>query len=211
MQQQIGLIRKNALHSKTLPEERVDLRECVGRVRQGDAAAANELIVALYPVVIKVVRAYLPRRSSEEDMSQVVFMRIFSKLEQFSGKVPVEHWVSRIAVNTCLNEISKEKVRPELRWADLSEEQEEMLETLVRTPEDAHPAHGIANREIVGKLLAQLNPADRLVMTLMYLDDKTVAEIKAVTGWNTTLIKVRAFRARQKLKKHLKDLLSDCP
>lgn len=144
-------------------------------------------------------------------MAQVVFMRIFSKLEQFSGKVPVEHWVSRIAVNTCLNEISKEKVRPELRWADLSEEQEEVLETLVRTPEDSHPANGMANREIVEKLLSQLNPADRLVMTLMYLDEKSVAEIKAVTGWNTTLIKVRAFRARQKLKKHLKDLFSESP
>ena len=54
----------------------------------------------------------------------MIFIRVFQKLSQFSGKVPLEHWVSRIAVNACLNQIAAEKVRPELRQADLSEEEQ---------------------------------------------------------------------------------------
>src|ERR1700726_2831650 len=81
--------------------------------------AARELVRRLYPLVAKIVRAHRPRRTSEEDLSQMIFIKLFQKLSQFSGKVPLEHWVSRIAVNTCLNQIAAEKVRPELRHADL--------------------------------------------------------------------------------------------
>ena len=91
--------------------------------RQQDEAAARELVRALYPLVAKLVRSHRPRRSAEEDLCQMIFIKIMQKLHQFSGKVPLEHWVSRIAINTCINQIQAEKVRPELRDADLSEEQ----------------------------------------------------------------------------------------
>jgi RNA polymerase sigma-70 factor (ECF subfamily) len=53
---------------------------------------------------------------------QTVFMKVFANLDQYQGRVPVEHWVSRIAVNTCPNALKAEKARPELRWSDLSDE-----------------------------------------------------------------------------------------
>jgi len=64
----------------------------------------------------------------------MIFIKVFQKLSQFSGKVPLEHWVSRVAVNTCLNQIESEKVRPELRNADLSEEERAVVENLALPP-----------------------------------------------------------------------------
>src|SRR2546428_13837792 len=95
-----------------------------------DDAAARELVHRLYPIVAKMVRAHRPRRTSEEDLCQMIFIKVFQKLAQFSGKVPLEHWVSRVAINTCLSQIEAEKVRPELRHADLSEEEQAVVENL---------------------------------------------------------------------------------
>ena len=92
-----------------------DSAELVQAALQHDDEAARELVRRLYPLVAKMVRSHRPRRTSEEDLCQMIFIKIFQKLSQFSGKVPLEHWVSRIAVNTCLNQIESEKVRPELR------------------------------------------------------------------------------------------------
>src|SRR5437763_8190863 len=127
----------------------LDPAELVQAALRHDDEAARELVRRLYPLIAKMVRSHRPRRTSEEDLCQMIFIKIFQKLSQFSGKVPLEHWVSRIAVNTCLNQIESEKVRPELRQADLSE------------------------------------------------------EIHQITGLGTAAIKVRAFRARQKMKAQL--------
>jgi RNA polymerase sigma factor (sigma-70 family) len=169
-----------------------------------DDDAARELVRQLYPLVAKLVRAHRPRRAAEEDLSQMIFIKVFQKLSQFSGKVPLEHWVSRIAVNTCLNQIAWEKVRPELRQADLSEEEQALVENLAATSEELAPDKRYASRQLVEHLLAALKPAERLVIDLLYLQGRSVAEIKKITGWSEPLVKVRAFRARQKMKEQLK-------
>jgi RNA polymerase sigma factor (sigma-70 family) len=154
-------------------------------------------------MVAKVVRAHRPRRAAEEDLSQMIFIKVFQKLSQFSGEVPLEHWVSRIAVNTCLNQIESEKVRPELRQADLTEEEQALVENLATTSEELAPDKRFASRQLVEHLLAALKPAERLVIDLLYLQERSVAEIKRITGWSEPLVKVRAFRARQKMKEQL--------
>src|ERR1700738_347316 len=129
-----------------------------------DDDAARELVRDLYPLVAKVVRAHRPRRTGEEDLCQMIFIRMFQKLSQFSGKVPLEHWVSRIAVNTCLNQIQSEKVRPELRYADLSDDQMAMVDALASTSDELAPDQKFASRQLVEHLLEMLEPADRLVI-----------------------------------------------
>jgi RNA polymerase sigma-70 factor (ECF subfamily) len=193
----------------TMTEPGLDVAACVERVRQRDEDAARRLLNHLQPLVLKLVRAHLPRRTSEEDLTQIVFMKVFASLDQFSGAVPIEHWVSRITINTCLNQLKAEKIRPELRHADLSEEQCRVLETLEATTGDLHPAHALAAREIVERLLARLPPGDRLLLTLLHLESRSVDEVKRITGWNGTRIRVRAFRARQKLKKYFRELTRD--
>jgi RNA polymerase sigma-70 factor (ECF subfamily) len=168
-----------------------------------DDEAARLLVQKLYPLVAKVVRSHRARRTAEEDLCQMIFIKVFQKLSQFSGKVPLEHWVSRIAVNTCLNQIESERVRPELRYADLSEEQAAVVETLASTPDDLGPDQKFAARQLVEHLLTMLKPAERLVIDLLYLQGRSVEEIQKVTGWSRALVKVRAFRARQKMKKQM--------
>src|SRR5207247_5375135 len=103
-------------------------RALVDRARNGDDEAARELIRQLYPMVAKIVRGYRPRRAAEEDLTQMIFIKVFQNLAQYSGKVPISHWVSRIAVNTCRNQLMAEKARPELRHYDQTYKQGAMLE-----------------------------------------------------------------------------------
>ena len=180
-----------------------DARELVEAALQHDDEAARELVRQLYPFVAKMVRAHRPRRTSEEDLCQMIFIKVFQKLSQFSGKVPLEHWVSRIAVNTCLNQIAAEKVRPELRHADLTEEEQAVVENLAASSDELSPDRRFASRQLVEHLLDLLKPVERLVIDLLYLQGRSVEEIRKITGWGTSLIKVRAFRARQKMKNQL--------
>jgi len=133
----------------------------------------------------------------------MIFIKVFQKLSQFSGKVPLEHWVSRIAVNTCLSQIEAEKVRPELRHADLSEEQQAVVENLASSSDELAPDRQLASRQLVEHLLQLLKPVERLVIDLLYLQGCSVEEIHKITGLGTAAIKVRAFRARQKMKAQL--------
>jgi RNA polymerase sigma-70 factor (ECF subfamily) len=182
---------------------------CLERVKAGDEEAARELFQHLFPLVAKVVRSHLPRRMSEEDLTQTVFMKVFANLNQYSGRAPVEHWVSRIAVNTCIKALRAEKIRPELRWADLSEEEVQMLDWIATTDDNLHPDRNIASRDLVEKLLAQLKPKDRLVINLMSIEGRTIEEVRQITGWNPAVIKVRAFRARARLRAAYQNLMKE--
>src|SRR6201982_1612744 len=168
-----------------------------------DEEAARELVRRLYPLVAKMVRSHRPRRTSEDDVCQMIFIKVFQKLNQFSGKVPLEHWVSRIAVNTCLSQIESERVRPELRHADLSEEEQAVVQNLATSDEDLAPDRQLASRQLVEHLLDLLKPAERLIIDLLYLQGRSVEEIHRITGMGVAAIKVRAFRARQKMKAQL--------
>src|SRR5438093_7309068 len=180
-----------------------DSAEVVQAALQHDDEAARELVRRLYPLLAKMVRSHRPRRTSEEALCQMIFIKIFQKLSQFSGKVPLEHWVSRIAVNTCLNQIESEKVRPELRQADLSEEEQAVVENLAVSSEELAPDRQLASRQLVEHLLQMLKPVERVVIDLLYLQGRSVEEIHKITGLGTAAIKVRAFRARQKMKAQL--------
>ena len=173
---------------------------------QHDDEAARALVRQLYPLVSKLVRAHRPRRTAEEDLSQMIFIKVFQNLSQFSDKVPLEHWVSRIAINTCLNQIASEKARPELRYADLSDEEQAVVTNLAAAAEELAPDKQTAARQLVEHLLDWLQPIERLIVDLLYLQQRSVAEIQTITGWSASRIKVRAFRARQKMKKQLDKL-----
>jgi len=180
-----------------------DAAALVAAARQGDESAAREIVRRLYPLVVRLVRSHRPRRTAEEDLCQMIFAKVFQKLSQFSGKVPLEHWVSRIAINTCINQIHAERARPEIREADLNDEEVAVINNLAATSEELGPDRSFAARDLVERLLATLKPAERLVIDLLYLQQRSVAEIQALTGWGASLVKVRGFRARQKMKQQL--------
>src|ERR1051326_684207 len=190
-----------------MPEDQpFDVPGCLDRIRQRDQAAARELVDHLYPLVIRIVRSHLPRRVAEEDLAQEVFMKMFTRLDQYQGAVPFPHWVSRIAVTTCIDHLRAQKRRPEFRWADLSEGEADVLDAVMTNENDVAANDAMAANELVHKLLAQLKPDDQMVIRLLDLEQKTIAEIAQITGWNQTLIKVRAFRARRTSQKLFQEL-----
>lgn len=187
-----------------MPDESFDEPDCLRRIAAGEEAAVRELLRQFHPFVVRLVRSHLPRRMSEEDLTQMIFVKIFQKLESYSGKVPLQHWISRVAVNTCLNELRAEKRRPEWRLADFDEETAGAIEQIVRVETDvATTDDARAAKELLDRLLAHLSPDDRLLMNLLYLEERSVAEVANLTGWSRAAIKVRAFRARAKMKKSL--------
>ena len=188
-----------------------EVTDCLARGRAGDEKAILELFHYMHPHVAKLVQANLPVRESAEDLIQQVCVKVMSHLNQFSGKVPFLHWVSRIAVNTCLNQIRHEKRRPEVRLADLSEDEATVIEHLAASPGELDASDYVASKELVDKLLITLKPADRLLMRLMYLEGRQVDEIAKLTGWSKSLIKVRAFRARSVLRRSYGTLMKENP
>jgi RNA polymerase sigma-70 factor (ECF subfamily) len=192
-----------------MPLETLNVQACLERVRQGDGDAARALVEHLYPLVLKIVRAHRPRRDAEEDLAQETFVKILTRIDQYQGRanVPFEHWVSRVAVTTCLDALRAEKRRPEWRWADLGEGERAWLDYFVSEQPAAKAAPDDAGaREVVDVLLSHLSADDRLVLTLLDLEERSVSQVKDVTGWSESAIKVRAFRARQKLRKHAQQL-----
>jgi len=183
-------------------DEPLDVRRCVERVREGDASAANALVTHLHPLVRRLVRNHLPRRTSEEDLTQEALVKVFQRLETYQHRegVPFEHWVSRLTVRTCLDALRAEKVRPEWRWADLGDGETEWMEYLLN--KQAEPPHESPSdaKAIVERLLSHLSASDRLVITLLDLEQRSTLEISQTTGWSRPMVKMRAMRARHKLR-----------
>ncbi|MEN3943659.1 RNA polymerase sigma factor [Prosthecobacter sp. SYSU 5D2] len=179
-----------------------DVQDCLQRVRDGDAAAAHALITHLHPLVRRLVRNHLPRRESEEDLMQEVFVKLFQKLDSYRERsgIPFEHWLSRLTVRTCLDALRAEKTRPEWRFADFSEGETEWLDYLLNRQAEVPAQSGSDAHALVTRLLALLSPPDRLVLTLLDLEERSTQEISQLTGWTRPMVKMRAMRARHKLR-----------
>jgi RNA polymerase sigma-70 factor (ECF subfamily) len=188
-----------------------DVNACIQQARGGMASAAEALIAHLHPLVRRLVRNHLPRRESEEDLIQEVFIKVFQKLDAYHLRdgIPFEHWVSRLTVRSCLDALRAERSRPEWRVADLSDGEVEWMEFLMNRQTEAPAPPSSDAREIVARLLALLSPADRLVLTLLDLEQRSTLEISEITGWTRPMVKMRAMRARLKLRGAAKRLLNN--
>lgn len=181
---------------------------CLDRVRTDDHAAACELVQQLHPLVAKIVRSHLPAGSDPQDLIQDVFVRMFERLDQYRGEAPMEHWVSRIAVSTCLNRLRSHLRRPTVTWSDLSESDQRLIEAL-SAEAPVGPELEPDAWKLLGRLLDQLSPTERLLITWLDLEEKTIAEVSALTGWNRGVVRIRAFRARRKLRQ-FSEQLEEC-
>jgi len=187
----------------------VDWDDTVAQVREGCQQAARGMVDALYGHVMRIVRSHLPRAADEQDLAQEIFMKMFSRIETWRGDQPFPHWVSRIAVNTCIDRLRRQKARPEVRFADLSEEEANFLETTFAGGDHCtEAARDTDGSEVVEKLLATLNATEQTILRMLDLEQKSVQEISALTGWGTSKVKVTAMRARRKLNETLQRLES---
>ena len=166
-----------------------------------DERAARELMASLHPQEARIARRNLPFRMAEEDLVQEVFLKLFQNLHRYDAARPLENWVSRVALNVCRDQLRARASRPELRWADLSPGEQRALEAASGAPGPDAAAVAADAWALTQKVLETMSAGDRLVLTLLHLEEKSVGEIAALTGWNRTLVKVRAFRARARMRK----------
>lgn len=191
------------------PDTPPDWNDAITKVKAGDETAAWGLVESLYPHIIRIVRSHLPRSDDEEDLAQEIFMKMFSKIEQFKGHQPFHHWVARIALNTCYDRLRHQRSRPLFSFSDLSPEQSDFLEATLSTsstPPANNTTSGELARELLQKLIATLKPREQMVIRLLDLEEHSVKETCELTGWGASKVKVTAMRARRKLADALKRL-----
>jgi len=184
----------------------IDVNECLRRWKQGDESAAETLIKHLYPIISRIVRTHLPRRDHEADVVQEILMKTFSRLHQYKGDAPLTHWVSRLALTTCLDRLRAQRIRPEVRWTDLTPEETEAFDAAwygSKTPDASDAIHA---RDLVDKLLSTLPPEDRALILQVDLEGHSLEEISTNTGWGISKIKMRLFRIRAQLRKMMQTL-----
>lgn len=180
-----------------------DVSSCLERVARRDQDAARDLVEHFHPLVVRIARAHRPRSLPVDDLVQEVFLKVFRRLDRYRvvDGIPFSHWLSRVAVRTCLDALRAERRRPTATELDLSTPAGEWLHYLKR--ENAPPPvdEQVSARELVDALLRRLPPRDRLILSLLDMEERSVREVSDLTGWSMASIKVRAFRARRKLRR----------
>ena len=181
--------------------ERTDA-ELIAAVLKGDAASFEPLVQKYSPRIFGTARRYARRESEIEDIAQDIWLKAFERLGSFRGEAPFEHWLMRLAVRTCYDSLRAHQRNRETTFAELSEPEEDWLDRFVSQP-DAASENAEAARQLIARVLEQLSPAARLVITLQEIEQRSVKEVAELTGWSVPLVKVRAFRARAEMRKVL--------
>jgi len=170
--------------------------------QEGDAASFEPLVQKYSPRIFATARRYARRESEIEDIAQDIWLKAFERLGSFRGEAPFEHWLMRLAVRTCYDSLRAHQRNRETTFAELSEPEEDWLDRFVSQP-DAATENAEAARQLIARVLEQLSPPARLVITLQEIEQRSVKEVSELTGWSVPLVKVRAFRARAEMRKVL--------
>jgi RNA polymerase sigma-70 factor (ECF subfamily) len=176
--------------------------ECIAAVLAGDRASFEPLVRKHSPRVFATARRYARRESEVEDIVQETWLKAFEKLAGFRGEAPFEHWLMRLAVRTCYDFLRGHQRNRETSFSEMTDPETDWLERFASDPDTASEEADGA-RQLVHRVLEQLSPQARLVITLLEIEDRPVKEIARLTGWSATLVKVRAFRARAEMKRVL--------
>ena len=178
------------------------------QAQEGDESAFAEIVRRYSPRVFSVASRFFRQRSLVEEAAQEVFLKAFTQLGSFEGRGSMEGWLTRIATNTCLNMVRGAKRRPESTVSDLTEDEQSWLDQqsgdVGKQPsvEDSVVATDLADR-----LLAVLSPEDQQALLMIDGENASIKEVAEATGWSESKVKVRAFRARRKVREAMGKLL----
>jgi len=162
----------------------------------GDDDAFAELVARHKRRVFATAARFARDDHQLDDICQEVFVRAFRHLGKFRAEAPFAHWLARITVSACYDFLRKER-----RVRDMGSLDAAVLEMPDRRI-DAALAAG-RTRELLDYALRRLAPDERLIITLAEIEERPMREIAELTGWSESNVKVRAFRARQNLKRIL--------
>ena len=175
----------------------------------GDETAFEALVNKHGRRVFTIARHFFRSQETVEDIAQETFTKAFVSLQSYRRGASFPHWLARIAVNNCYDELRRRKKRSEYLFSEMSETEGSWLEsTLAPVSLDAHHREQDQSKanEAALRILEPLSAEDQLVLVLLHSEELSVREIADVTGWSEAKVKIRAFRARQAARKQVRRL-----
>ncbi len=173
----------------------------IERATKGDDAAFNDIVRAYRRRILGTIGRLIGRPEDVEDVGQVVFLRLYESLEQLRTAEMFEPWLYRLTVNASYDYLRRKRRRPESRMADLSEEQVILADASASMDRGIEDARKKATRELVQSLLASVSEEDRILLTLKEVEGLSIRELEKIYDAKENAIKVRLFRARQRVLK----------
>lgn len=170
----------------------------VAAVLEGDDEAFSILVGRHKRQVLRIAGRYSRSPEELEELGQEIFLKAYTDLRQYRGEAPLAHWLSRIAVRSCYDSLRKRG--REIGTLPLDDEAAYLADDPVGDRDEAEAA-----RALLDRALSRLRPAERLVITLLELEERTIREVAILTGWSEVNVKVRSFRARRALKRILEE------
>ncbi len=178
--------------------------ELIQRAQKGDAGAFNQMVTAYRRRILGTISRIIGRPEDVEDVAQEVFLRLFFSLEQLRTPEVFEPWLYRLTVNACYDYLRKSKRRLESRMADLSEQQVMMADAAAGSRAQTDEFEKRRVRDTVSGMLASVSEEDRILLTMKEVEGLSLKELEKVYGVNENALKVRLFRARQRVLKNMK-------
>ena len=180
-----------------------DERELISRIRAGAVDEFARIVEQHKALVMMILHRYEHDAHHLEDLAQEAFVKVWKAIGQFDGRAPFAHWVAKITVRVALDHLRRRKrVQNQIGFDDLGEEALEWI----TTENEAAELNPCDARTILELGMRNLSAEEQMVLTLQELEGKSIAEISALTGWSNVATRVRAFRARKKLKKSLEQI-----
>jgi RNA polymerase sigma-70 factor (ECF subfamily) len=174
----------------------------VRRAQSGDEAAFREIVEHYQSKVFSIIHGIVRQRNDVEDIAQQVFAKVYFSLRNFDFRSSLITWIYKITVNECFDYLRKKKVRKLVYESDLSEDEVRRVENTEPSVDRQMPAdESLARHDYVLKLLARVSEEERNLLMLKEVEGHSVEELAEMTGMNENTIKVKLFRARQKLVK----------
>ena len=195
----MGFKELSATNSQSVPEP-TD-KDLIAEVLEGNTESFEPLVIKYQTRVFALARRYARREDEVEDIVQTVFLKAYSKLSSYRGDAPFEHWLMRTATYTCYDFLRKHQRNREWNASDLSDEENDWFENIGE--ESSAETDREAASALVNKLLDGLKPEDRHIITLLELERQTIKEIAELTGLTEANVKVKAHRARGKMREAL--------
>jgi RNA polymerase sigma-70 factor, ECF subfamily len=180
--------------------------EVIQKAQQGDSAAFNQVVSAYRRRILGTISRLIGRPEDVEDVAQEVFIRLYFSLGQLRTPEVFEPWLYRLTVNASYDYLRKSRRRVESRMADLSEQQVMMADAVAGSRAETEASEKRRVRETVQELLGTVSEEDRILLTLKEVEGLSLKELEKVYDVNENALKVRLFRARQRVLKKMKEV-----
>jgi RNA polymerase sigma-70 factor (ECF subfamily) len=175
--------------------------DLIKRAREGDDGAFNQVVQAYRKRILGTIARLIGHPEDVEDVGQEVFLRLYYSLDQLRSPEVFEPWLYRLTVNSAYDYLRRHRRRPESRMADLSEQQVIMADAAEGARLDHDEQRRGRVRDTVNALMSAVSEQDRILLTLKEVEGLSLKELEKVYGVNENALKVRLFRARQRVLK----------